>query len=159
MIRWYALAAAVLALDQASKWTMLAQLDYGRSIQVLPFLYWTHTCNTGVAFSLFQGFGSIFAVVAVVVAAYLAFEIWRWRSGLVEGWAYGLILGGALGNLADRLQHGCVVDFVHLYYGWFNFPVFNVADSAITLGAACWIGPVVIESFTRRARADDGAAP
>ena len=158
MTRWFALAGVVLALDQATKWTMLAQLDYGSSIQVLSFLYWTHTCNTGVAFSLFQGFGSIFAAVAVVVSAYLIFEIWRWRSGLVEGWAYGLILGGALGNLADRLQHGCVVDFVHLYYGWFNFPVFNVADSAITFGAACWIGLVAMESLGRRARADDGTA-
>ena len=109
MMRWYALAAAVVALDQASKWTVLAQVEYGRSIPgaALPLL--DHTCNTGVAFSMFQGYGSIFALVAVVVAAYLAFEIWRWRSGLAEGAAYGLILGGALGNLADRLQHGCVV--------------------------------------------------
>ena len=158
MMRWYALAAAVVALDQASKWTVLAQVEYGRSIPVLPFLYWTHTCNTGVAFSMFQGYGSIFALVAVVVAAYLAFEIWRWRSGLAEGAAYGLILGGALGNLADRLQHGCVVDFVHVYYGWFNFPVFNVADSAITLGAASWIGFVVIESIRGAARRNESAA-
>ena len=71
MMRWYALAAAVVALDQASKWTVLAQVEYGRSIPVLPFLYWTHTCNTGVAFSMFQGYGSIFALVAVVVAALL----------------------------------------------------------------------------------------
>ncbi len=158
MIRWYALAAVVVALDQATKWTVLAQLDYGRSIPVLPFLFWTHTCNTGVAFSLFQGFGSFFAVVAVLVAAYLAFEIWRWRSGLVEGTAYGLILGGALGNLADRLLHGCVVDFVHVYYGWFNFPVFNLADSAITLGAACWIWLVVMDSIRRRRPTQEKAA-
>ena len=158
MIRWYALAAVVLVLDQATKWTVLAQLDYGRSISVLPFLFWTRTCNTGVAFGLFQGAGSLFAVAAVAVAAYLAFEIWRWRSGLTEGAVYGLILGGALGNLADRLQHGCVVDFVHVHYGWFNFPVFNVADSAITLGGACWIGLVVMESIRDRSRPDEKSA-
>lgn len=153
-MRWYGLAAVVLALDQATKLAALEYLTLRHSVEVLPFLYWTRTCNTGVAFSLFQGFGSWFAIVAVVVSAYLAFEIWRWRSGWVEGAVYGLILGGALGNLADRLQHGCVVDFVHLYYGWFNFPVFNVADSAVTIGAAAWIGLVFWESW-RSKRADE----
>ena len=147
MIRWYALAAFIVAFDQATKLAALQHLTFGRSVEVLPFLYWTRTCNTGVAFSLFEGLGSWFAIVAVVVAAYLIFEIWRWRSGWLEGAAYGLILGGALGNLADRVQHGCVVDFVHLYYGWFNFPVFNVADSAVTAGACAWIVLVLQQSW------------
>ena len=147
MMRWYALAASVVAFDQATKLAALQHLLAGRSVEVLPFLAWTRTCNTGVAFSLFEGWGSWFAIVAVVVAAYLAFEIWRWRSGWMEGAAYGLILGGALGNLLDRVQHGCVVDFVHVHYGWFNFPVFNVADSAVTLGAAAWIGIVLRDSW------------
>lgn len=150
-MRWFALAAAVVALDQATKWTVVVQLREGYSVEVLPFLFWTYTCNTGVAFSLFTGYGWIFAAVAVVVSAYLAFEIYRWRSGWLEGAAYGLILGGALGNLADRLQHGCVVDFVHVYYGWFNFPVFNVADSAITTGAAAWICVVLWDARRRKA--------
>ena len=146
-MRWYVLAAVVVALDQATKLVALQHLTFGRSVEVLPFLAWTRTCNTGVAFSLFEGLGSWFAIVAVLVAAYLVFEIWRWRSGWVEGAAYGLILGGALGNLADRVQHGCVVDFVHVHYGWFNFPVFNVADSAVTIGATAWIGLVLWESW------------
>ena len=158
MIRWYALAAIVVVLDQATKWTVLMQLDYGHSISALPFLFWTRTCNTGVAFGMFQGFSSLFAVVAAAVALYLAFEIWRWRSGLTEGMVYGLILGGALGNLADRLQHGCVVDFVHVHYGWFNFPVFNVADSAITLGGVCWLGLIAMELIRNRSRPNENAA-
>ena len=144
-LRWYALAAGILAVDQATKAVVLAHFAYGESTRVLPFLSWTYACNTGVAFSLFQGFGSIFGVVAALIAAYLAIEIWRLKVGWLEGMAYACVLGGALGNLADRLLHGCVVDFVHVHYGWFNFPVFNAADSAITVGAAAWIGLVALD--------------
>ena len=144
--RWYAFAAAVLVGDQASKRIALDQLVPGVSVDVLPFLSWTLTCNEGAAFSLLQGYGWLFAAVAVLVSAYLAFEIWRLaeagRSRWVrwEGTACALIMAGALGNLVDRVTRGCVVDFVHVHYGWFNYPVFNVADSAITVGAAVWIG-------------------
>lgn len=160
MIRWYFLAAGVLLLDQATKRIALQVLDQGMSIQVLPFLSWTHACNTGAAFSMFQGYGWAFAVAAVAVSAFLIVEIWRLadanrragaaKSVWLEGASYGLILAGALGNLADRLMHGCVVDFIHIHYGWFNFPVFNVADSAITVGAAGWIGLLVVDVFRRR---------
>ena len=141
--RWYALAAATVALVQAAKWVAVALLAPNHSVAALPFLSWTFACNTGAAFSLFQGFGTWLGWLALLVAAYLVVEIWRWRRGLAEGLAYGLVLGGAVGNLVDRLLHGCVVDFVHVHYGWFNFPVFNVADSAITIGAACWIWTAV----------------
>ncbi len=150
MIRWYILAACGLALDQATKWIAWRSLVYGDSVEVLPFLSWTLTCNTGSAFSLFQGASWFFAGVAVLVSAYLAFEIARLRGGWLEGASYGLILAGALGNLADRLLRGCVVDFVHVHYGWFNFPVFNVADSAITMGAAGWIGLLIFDAAKRR---------
>lgn len=200
MIRWYFLAAGVLALDQATKWIALWHLERGMSVDVLPFLSWTLTCNTGAAFSMFQGHSWVFAVAAVAVSAFLIFEIWRlprnerereprdrarsvrgrsaWlgrsrsrriadgegasygrgrpgfgalRSGWLEGASYGLVLAGALGNLTDRLIHECVVDFIHVHYGWFNFPVFNVADSAITVGAAGWIGLLAVDMLRRRA--------
>ena len=144
--RWYALALAVLALDQAAKWVALSLLVPNTTTPVVPFLSWTLACNTGAAFSLFQGFGTLIGLLAVVVAAYLVVAIWRWRRSALEGLAYALVLGGAVGNLADRLLHGCVVDFVHVHYGWFNFPVFNVADSAITIGAACWIWTTLRDS-------------
>ena len=143
---WYGLAAVVVTADQGSKRVALDNLVPGLSVDVLPFLSWTLTCNEGAAFSLFQGFGWLFAAVAVLVSAYLAFEIWRLASALpprrfrMEGTACALIMAGALGNLVDRLERACVVDFVHVHYGWFNYPIFNVADSAITVGAALWIG-------------------
>ena len=144
--RWYAVALAVVAADQAAKWVAIAFLAPNGMVFVLPFLSWTFACNTGAAFSLFQGFSELLAVLAAVVAAYLVVAIWRWRDGWLEAAAYALVLGGAVGNLADRLLHGCVVDFVHLHYGWFNFPVFNVADSAITVGVCCWIGCILLGS-------------
>ena len=154
MIRWYFLALGVLVLDQATKWTALGMLGHGVSIDVLPFLSWTLTCNTGAAFSMFQGYSWVFAVAAVAVSAFLIFEIWRLKSGWLEGAAYGLVLAGALGNLTDRLIHECVVDFIHVHYGWFNFPVFNVADSAITVGAAGWIGLLAVDMLRRRSRSE-----
>ena len=156
MIRWFVLAAGVLVLDQASKWIALQSLTEGYSVEVLPFLFWTLTFNTGAAFSLFEGFGGVIAIVAIAVSVYLVVEIWRWRDGWLEGAAYGLILAGALGNLTDRLLRGEVVDFVHVHYGWFNFPVFNVADSAITIGAAAWIWLLIVDARrgTMKSRAD-----
>ena len=85
MIRWYFLAAGVLALDQATKWIALGHLARGASIDVLPFLSWTLTCNTGAAFSMFQGYSWVFAVAVVAVSAFLIFEIWRLRLGWLEG--------------------------------------------------------------------------
>ena len=151
MIRWYFLAAGVLALDQATKWIVLGALARGDSVDVLPFLSWTLTCNTGAAFSMFQGYSWVFAAAAAAVSAFLIFEIWRVKSRWPEGASYGLVLAGALGNLTDRLVHQCVVDFIHVHYGWFNFPVFNVADSAITVGAAGWIGLLAVDMLRRRA--------
>lgn len=156
MIRWYVLAAVVLVADQATKLWVLLVLERGLSVPVLPFLSWTHACNDGVAFSMFRGYGWVFAPVAVAVSGYLAWEIWRLKlretTTLVqlEGAAYGLVMAGALGNVLDRLTQGCVVDFIHVHYGWFNFPVFNVADSAVTVGAATWIGLLVAQMIEER---------
>ena len=156
MKRWYVLAAGILAVDQATKWLAMRTLVEGFPVDVLPFLSWTLTYNTGAAFSLFEGLGGVIAVVAAGVSVYLIIEIWRLREGWLEGAAYGLILAGALGNLTDRLRHGQVVDFVHVHYDWFNFPVFNVADSAITVGAAAWIWLLVMDAKRGSARSRNG---
>ena len=156
--RWYGLAAGVLALDQATKAIAMRTLTEGFPVDVLPFLSWTLTYNTGAAFSLFEGLGGVIAVVAAGVSVYLIIEIWRLREGWLEGAAYGLILAGALGNLTDRLRHGQVVDFVHVHYDWFNFPVFNVADSAITVGAAAWIWLLIMDARRGSGRSREGDA-
>ena len=152
---WYGMAALVVGIDQWSKALATAHLDYGGEVDVLPFLSWKLLHNTGAAFSAFAGAGGwqrwVFSAVAVAVAAFMINEIRQLRRG--AGWygfAYACILAGALGNLIDRATLGYVVDFVFVHYDWFRFPVFNVADSAVTVGAGTWILLMAMEALEAR---------
>jgi signal peptidase II len=122
---------AVVAVDQLTKWWAVHRLTDG-PIHIVGTLDLELSRNTGSAFSLFQGDSAVLVVVAVVLVAILAALVWRSPS-LGRAAVLGLILGGALGNLADRLfrgDHGAVVDFVALHF----WPTFNVADASITVG-------------------------
>lgn len=134
------LSALVLVLDQATKAVIRQTLALYQSVHVLPVLDITHVDNRGAAFS-FLGQASgwqrwLFAVLAAVVSAGLAFWLRRIdaRNRLLAS-GVALILGGAIGNLVDRLRLGQVVDFILTHWGPHYFPAFNVADSAITIGA------------------------
>lgn len=138
---WFALAAGLVVLDQLTKQWIVASFVEHESVAVLPVFDLTRLHNTGAAFSLLADqpgwqrwfFSGIAAVVAVVLTTFL----WRIERGAPRALlaSYSLILAGALGNLIDRLRYGHVVDFVHLHWqGWY-YPAFNVADSAITIGA------------------------
>ncbi|OGX38142.1 MAG: signal peptidase II [Omnitrophica WOR_2 bacterium RIFCSPHIGHO2_02_FULL_68_15] len=136
MRTWIAgLAAVVLALDQATKWWMLQRLTLGESLPLLPGIFHlTLVRNPGIAFGLFAGQGGMVLGLALLLVAVLVVTVKSKPSAwpLPVSWAMGLILGGALGNLLDRLRFGAVVDFLD-FRVW---PVFNLADSAITIGAA-----------------------
>ncbi|MBS1252304.1 MAG: Lipoprotein signal peptidase [Anaerolineales bacterium] len=130
-----ALAVLVFSADQASKYLVLTRLPLGGSwnpvSSLKPFISVTHVVNPGAAFGLFPDQGSLFAVIAVIVVGailvyyrYLPTQNWMVRLSL------SLQLGGALGNLADRLQHGHVIDFIDFKI----WPVFNLADVAIVTG-------------------------
>lgn len=152
---WYGLAAVLLGLDQWSKGLASGYLAYGDEVRVLPFLSWKLLHNTGAAFSAFAGDGGwqrwVFSGVAVAVAGFMVNEIRKLPAGAAwYGFAYGCILAGALGNLADRATLGYVVDFVFVHYDWFRFPVFNVADSAVTVGAGTWIALLALEALRAR---------
>ncbi len=125
---------------------------YLDGLQVLPFLTFRYFCNTGAAFSILQGFTTFLTIVGSLIVIYFGWEIWRLRQFknplAFYVLALTLIMGGAGGNLIDRVMYGCVVDFIHFNYGWFNFPIFNVADSAVCIGAACWI----LAAFQNRER-------
>ena len=127
----WVLAALVLLLDQSTKSIIIAWLDWGESWPAEGFLRITHARNTGTAFSLFQGHSNILSIVAIFAVAVL---LWVYATtgarSFVLRFALGLQLGGALGNLLDRLQQGYVTDFVDVG-AW---PIFNVADSAISIG-------------------------
>lgn len=131
--RLAALAAAVVAIDQAVKGAVVGSIERGEKVEVLPFLDFVHVLNDGVAFG-FLGGGSRALVLAVTfVALSLIFAWFAWNPARPWAWlAIGLLVGGALGNLIDRVVRDAVVDFID-FPAW---PSFNVADIAITVGAA-----------------------
>ena len=136
---WLALAALVVALDQASKWVILATLHPGETIYVAPFFNWVLTFNSGAAFSFLASAGGwqrwLFTVLALGVSAWIVVLLRRHAGETRLAAALTLVLGGALGNVIDRIRFGAVVDFVQWHAAGFYWPAFNVADSAITLGA------------------------
>jgi signal peptidase II len=140
MLKWLWLALAVAALDQVTKRLAIEGLSLHDPVPIIPFLNLTLTYNLGAAFSFLNQAGGwqrwLFIGLAIVVS--LAIVVWLRRLPAQARWTamgLSLILGGAVGNLIDRLRLGYVVDFIDLYYGHWHWPAFNIADAAITLGA------------------------
>lgn len=130
------IVAATVAVDQAAKAIALATLPFGHSIPLVPFLDLHLIYNPGIAFSFLAGFGGTGLIVLTLTITVAVLAFW-WRSRDGGRWAaagYGLIVGGALGNLIDRFVHGEVVDFLLLYFGDWTLFVFNLADVALTFG-------------------------
>ncbi|MCB1699215.1 MAG: lipoprotein signal peptidase [Pseudomonadales bacterium] len=143
-LRWYCLAVVVVVLDQYTKFLAESALEYGRPVEVFSWFNLTLQYNTGAAFSFLSDAGGwqryFFSAVALIISGVLV--VWLFvmpRQQRLLALALGLVLGGALGNLWDRMVLGHVVDFISVHYGGRYFPAFNLADSAITLGAACMI--------------------
>jgi signal peptidase II len=135
----FGLALLVLLLDQVTKVWAEAALGYGQPVVLLPFLNLTLVYNLGAAFSFLADAGgwqrSFFIVLSSAVSLVLVVWIWRLPPGArLLGSALALVLGGAVGNLVDRLAYGHVIDFIDLHAGGWHWPAFNVADSAITCG-------------------------
>jgi signal peptidase II len=153
--RWLPLGAAVVALDQASKAWIERHFDLYQSVALLPVLNITRLHNTGAAFSFLADrdgwqrwlFTALAVAVSVGIVAWLRRLDARVQPWLAAG--LSLVLGGAMGNLTDRLRLGFVVDFVHAHWSDAYFPAFNVADSAITIGAALLLIDAWIESRRR----------
>jgi signal peptidase II len=146
--RWLlGIGASVFAADQLSKAWIARNLlfgtygaDYG-AITVFPgFFYLVHVGNTGAAWSQFTGKSPMLAVLAVATLS--AIFLWRHALGLRETSTqvcFGLLCGGVLGNLTDRILHGHVVDFIDLHFGTYVYPTFNIADSGICVGVALYL--------------------
>ena len=133
------IALVVLALDQASKWWILVSvMNPPQLIEIMPMFNLVLTWNRGVSFGMFamgHDIGPwILSIVAVVIVTALLFWL-RKAEGRLVPIAIGLIVGGAIGNVIDRMIHGAVVDFLDVYWGSYHWPAFNVADSGITVGA------------------------
>lgn len=146
--RWGWLSASVIALDQLTKYLAETLLVMHQPVPVLPFFNLLLTYNTGAAFSFLREAGGwqrwLFLGLGVLVSVGLL--VWLQRLRSEEKWlavALALILGGAVGNWIDRAVIGQVIDFIQIYYKQWYFPTFNIADSAITVGA----GLLILDSF------------
>ncbi len=141
--RWLLVSLAVIAADRATKAWIGAAFLPGESLVLTPFLKLVLTYNTGAAFSFLADAGGwqrwFFTAITIVVSAALVVALRRQHANPVLALALALVLGGALGNLYDRVALGQVVDFVLVHAGRHAFPAFNVADSAITVGVAMLI--------------------
>lgn len=152
---WYALALLVLVLDLATKRWASAALEYGRPVEIFSWFNITLHHNAGAAFSFLSDAGGwqrqFFAMVATVISAVLVVWLYRMpREQKLLALSLALILGGALGNLWDRVTLGYVVDFISVHYAGYYFPTFNLADSAITAGAGC----MLLDTFLARPEKD-----
>ncbi|MEW9899181.1 signal peptidase II [Chitinivorax sp. PXF-14] len=150
MRKWLSLALVVIVLDQLTKLWVDSALHYGQVIPVLPSFNLVLAYNKGAAFSfLAQESGwqrHLFSLIAVVASGAIVWVLRRHHENRLLSLALSLILGGALGNLIDRVAYGHVVDFIQVYYSSYFWPAFNVADSAITVGAVL----LVLDSLKRQ---------
>jgi signal peptidase II len=143
MRKWLGLALAIIVLDHLTKWWVSASLDYQEAVPVLPFFSLVLVHNTGAAFSFLADAGGwqrwFFIAVGVVATVIIVRLLKRHAHERRLAFALALVLGGALGNVIDRAVLGHVVDFLYFHYRGFAWPAFNVADSAITVGAGLLI--------------------
>jgi len=148
MLKWLGLSLFAILLDQGTKLAVDGSMKLYQSISILPFFKLTYVHNTGAAFSFLSEAGGwqrwFFAGLALAISCGIA--VWLARLKPHEtllAVALSLVLGGAMGNLIDRLAYGYVIDFLDVYYQTWHWPAFNIADSAITLGVIL----MLLESF------------
>jgi signal peptidase II len=153
---WFTVAATIVMTDQLTKFAIIRTFAYGEQVEITPFFNLVHVLNPGAAFSFLANAGGwqryFFITLGLVVSAWLGRMLCQQRPRL-EAMGYSLILGGALGNVADRMLRGQVVDFLDFHWRLAHWPAFNLADVAITSGAAL----LIMQMQTREKRMDTGS--
>ncbi|OTQ72346.1 MULTISPECIES: signal peptidase II [unclassified Gilliamella] len=148
---WLLLAVVVFVIDIASKFLIVKNFFLFESVNLLPFFSITYVRNIGAAFSIFEGQRWILAAIAFIVSTVIVYMLYRNKNKQkLENFSLALILGGALGNLFDRLYHGFVVDFLDVNFGDWHYPTFNIADCAICLG----IGVFILSNYVKPKKMD-----
>lgn len=157
---WLLVSALVVVLDQAAKWWMLSTLTSGEAVPVTGFFRLVLVLNPGAAFSFLADHSGwqrwFFVILALIVCGWLLAMLRNHQHERALPLALSLIIGGALGNVIDRLIHGAVVDFLYFHIGHYGWPAFNVADSAITAGVALMLWT---QFRTSRAASRDAPTP
>ena len=136
MLRYYLIAIIIIIIDQFTKWLVVANMELGESIRIIDgFFYLTSHRNSGAAWGILQGQMLFFYIVTVIFIAVAVYYMQKYaRNNKLLGVSLGIILGGAIGNFIDRIFRQEVVDFFNFYIFNYNFPIFNIADSALTIG-------------------------
>lgn len=141
---WIWLSLAIIVIDQIAKYLVVQHIEYNTIFYLLPFLNLTLEHNTGAAYGFLGQFGTaatlFFICTALVMSILLC--VWLYKTPKTNRWlgiAIALILGGAIGNLIDRIWYGYVIDYVHFHVAGWSFAIFNFADAAITIGAIMMI--------------------
>ena len=143
MLVWLGLAFAILLIDQASKWWIVSAYRLGDATTITSFFNIVRVHNYGAAFSFLASAGGwqrwFFTGLGIMATAVMVWMLHKHPNQKLFGFAIACVLGGAVGNVIDRVLYGYVVDFLDFHHSGIHFPAFNLADSAITLGAACLI--------------------
>lgn len=148
MMKWFAISAVVLIVDQITKIWVSNSMTLYESISIIPFFQFTYVHNLGAAFSFLsdQGGWQRWLFIALSAGASVFISVWLIRlpkQFTLQALGLALVLGGAVGNLVDRVLYGYVIDFLDVYYRQWHWPAFNIADSAITVGVLL----LLVESF------------
>jgi signal peptidase II len=163
MHRWLALSALLVVVDQVVKYVAVARLAGGKVIEVTSFFNLVLVYNPGAAFSFLSDAAGwqrgLFIAIALGASAWIVYLLRRYPGERLFALALSLVLAGAVGNVIDRIAHGAVIDFLDFHaFGW-HWPAFNVADSAITCGAALLIWDAFRPAAVREARPGAGRQP
>lgn len=154
LLPWLSLALLIMVLDQLSKVLILGAFQFGEASPVTSFFNLVRVHNSGAAFSFLAGASGwqrwFFTGVGAVATVFIVYMLKAHPGQKLFCFALACILGGAVGNVIDRLLHGHVIDFLDFHWAGWHFPAFNVADSAITIGAICLIADELLR--VRRSR-------
>jgi len=140
---WMLVSAIIIAADQATKYAIVTLTPHGASYPLTPFFNLVHVWNRGAAFSFLADAGGwqryAFIALGICISTALAVMLYRGLANRLEATAYALVIGGALGNVSDRISRGYVVDYLDFHWQGWHWPAFNIADIAITTGAVLLI--------------------
>lgn len=153
--KWMTIAAIIIIADQITKSIATAELTMYKAVAVMPMFNFTLIHNEGAAFSFLSDAGGwqrwFFTAISFIVSVLLVFWIKKLKAEeKFQAIAFSLILGGAIGNLIDRVRFGYVVDFIEIYYNQYSWPAFNIADSAITIGVVILIADTLFPNLFKK---------
>lgn len=155
MLRYFVVAFFVMLIDQITKWLVVKKMYLGQSIPLIEgFFYLTSHRNAGAAFGILQGQRLFFILITIIVIIGLVYFLAKGNQKPLVSWALALILGGAIGNFIDRVSTGEVVDFfdvkINLGFFYYDYPIFNVADSALVVGVLIILVDTLMDSLKER---------